>query len=838
MSSSDRKLEARRISDDIPSTSRQGMAFHQYRQIPDDQPSTSRQALGIPDYDSDEYETDRRSSSPDIVYVGTKRRRVSGTNLENGTPANIQVNHDRPQSINPPAEEYRVENMQNGFDHFLNGTTSEEAHSDNHQLKILMLMLKYGVEKEYSFAIGTAPDDAAENYDDIVFRYKEPNGKSVYQFLRSKHKKHTNRVITFKDLLTEKDRKFSIQKHFNSFRKILRNPLFQGHELKDYVVCTNISLDRHLHNCFARITTTDEILTFEHGDPQCLKFKYKKFAKRDELISKLIKSSDCDRLARRVAKYVKNGKCFDLKGDLFRTYHRALREYVIKEETVQEKRGRIINAKFHKDFVTGYLPDSAKKFRTAFYDAYQEYLGFAVNEEEFWKNMKHAKLTMSYSFKRYFELNDDPHIMFHELFAKEIADEMSRAKDGIVRIERRPQVIKENIDKLAGYVLITKNDTEEDTYYFSSEFFRNKPLPGNLEDFKNRLKKELHQRDIPFAKDLYKFHIINFKTCNEAVVYSKSQLPDDNGENVSQREIDYFFDKLVFVINQPLGTDLSQIIDRKINKYFNFSHDDIARSFPDHILLWLKSKKGSFQSHREGESFFETMNLLIPNLYTSPSTSRKFIKVESPGKRTLVEFQSGLSDLQRFLISKEMQIFNLISSSQSVKLSAFKVLRIVKNIPTYQTNDKLIFEHLSSILLAPDRVINDFKSETKNNLLMIACEADEEANVWELVFRLYPILEGCRNKKIIIITRENDELAEAFRSIYIKTKKYTEMKDDEGAVGLVDLPEDLQKNILKKGKFIFKIGDVDLDLSSALSEDESLQMLRKIFKGDLLSKLL
>jgi len=58
--------------------------------------------------------------------------------------------------------------------------------------------------------------------------------------LQAKHKQYDDsKKISLKDLLTEKDGDFSLQKYFISYRKIKQNPEFnsQNNELKDFTIC-------------------------------------------------------------------------------------------------------------------------------------------------------------------------------------------------------------------------------------------------------------------------------------------------------------------------------------------------------------------------------------------------------------------------------------------------------------------------------------------------------------------------------------------------------------------------------------------------------------------------
>ncbi|XP_065224436.1 uncharacterized protein LOC135848458 [Planococcus citri] len=665
------------------------------------------------------------------------------------------------------------------------------------KLRIILLSLKYALEKKYSFAFATDTDSEG-NFDDIAFQYKEPNGKLVYRLLRVKHETRTTRVIRMNDLLAENDNKFSLQKHFFSYQKATNNRLFEDYKMKDYIICTNINMEDSLKNYFAPISGNDKILTFEQTETERLKLKFDEFPKKNELFSVLKKTSTCNRLAKQLAKCVKYEEVIDLKDDLFKRYHRALRRYVIEPENTQDTKGQNVKAKFNKSFLEGHLSEQAKKFRTAFYEAYKHLSNESIDKVEFWKNMKTVRPKMAHCFKTMIELDDDPKLTECKMLAEEIAKEIRTPKGDIVQLGRRTLVMRENIDKLAGYVFVEKDNMEKDTYCFNSEFFKDDyKLPDDLIKFKNYLIEDLNNKGVPFDKHEYKFKIREFKTCVEAVVHSEAYLPDDNeDEKITETDIREFFEKLVFVINQPHDIKLDKIYAEKISKYYNSSFDaDIACSLQKDILNKMKAKQGCFQPHKDGNEFFKMTHNVISNLVAQKvheSTIKYCKSLESFG----TPFMDAPPELRSFFNSKQEQILNFISSldttlvqasnknpenksesSLATTLSAIKVMHALKKIPAYQIENSYIFMHMSSILTIRDHILDVFDSETSNHLLVIEC-GSEKVNFWKLYQRLCSILERRPNKKIIIITDRNDILAEAFRGFFSENENtFREIKD-------------------------------------------------------------
>ncbi|MGX9892553.1 ankyrin repeat domain-containing protein, partial [Wolbachia endosymbiont of Protocalliphora sialia] len=116
-------------------------------------------------------------------------------------------------------------------------------HGNIYQLKLLMLFLKRGLDQGYSFCLATEWDDA-EKFDDLVFIYGDSREKN-YRFLQAKHKlDEKNNKITVGDLFTKsKDGEFNLEKYFVSYLRIKKKKEFKDSNLKDFIVCTNISFD-------------------------------------------------------------------------------------------------------------------------------------------------------------------------------------------------------------------------------------------------------------------------------------------------------------------------------------------------------------------------------------------------------------------------------------------------------------------------------------------------------------------------------------------------------------------------------------------------------------------
>lgn len=229
-------------------------------------------------------------------------------------------------------------------------------HGNIYQLKLLMLFLKRGLNKNYSFLLATEMD-AAEKFDDLVFQYEnEMKDKIIFRFLQAKHKQDESKRITMHELLTEKDGDFSLQKYFLSYLKIKEKNEFKGNtEFKDFVICTNIGVDENLQDSFERVTEEDDILGVPYAGKASKRLKFKKdFTDKSKLISVLVKNTDFHRLATRLSHCIEKNYKIDLKDKLFVQYQGWLAREIIDVE----------NKKLQQNFVEGNdLSEPVQKFR-------------------------------------------------------------------------------------------------------------------------------------------------------------------------------------------------------------------------------------------------------------------------------------------------------------------------------------------------------------------------------------------------------------------------------------------------------------------------------------------
>ena len=112
-----------------------------------------------------------------------------------------------------------------------------------------------------------------------------------------------------------------------------------------------------------------------------------------------------------------------------------------------------------------------------------------------------------------------------------------------------------------------------------------------IEDFKA----ELNRKNINFDQlGKHKFKI--------------NTLPNDF---VTDEEIEEFFEKLVFAVNQPKEAELGKIIEAILGKDIQFNSDDselIASQFQKEMLDWMRENEEHFLTYEDGKAFLNEAN--------------------------------------------------------------------------------------------------------------------------------------------------------------------------------------------------------------------------------------
>lgn len=373
-------------------------------------------------------------------------------------------------------------------------------HGDIYQLKLIMMFLQRGLLNGYRFELATERDDA-EKFDDVVFEFSKRKSYgsplNIGRFLQAKHKLDDNKTITVNDLITQANGEFSLKKYFDSYCKIRRSHIFESDLCKrDFVLCTNIGFK--YGDSKDGVTLSQDIfdqVVDEHGifDTTLLRFK-KDFEGKKQITSAIMNASEVIRLVKKFAEIVLDGVSLaddktkdDPDAALFKAYQFALIDEVIDGKTDM----------LSSDFIRGQnLSIKAMLFRTTFIKL--------VNDRR-----------NSYNIEENPIICDQNKRAFVQLFTKELAQLIKSQKGKkVIKVMRWKSIIKENIDKLAGHVLVKIGDKVK----FSQQFLLGKNLPGNLNDFRAELLKDFTTNNL----SQYEFECNNLKVCEELYVREDS----------------------------------------------------------------------------------------------------------------------------------------------------------------------------------------------------------------------------------------------------------------------------------------------------------------------------
>ncbi|KAL1492870.1 hypothetical protein ABEB36_011047 [Hypothenemus hampei] len=718
------------------------------------------------------------------------------------------------------------------------GGLVHSLHGNIYQLKLQMLFLKRALDKGYEFNLGTEVEDA-EKFDDVVFKYKSKDNsrKDEIRFVQVKHKQDESKRITAHDLLTDKDDDFSLQKYFISYSKIKKKHGFNNSELKDFILYTNIKFDSaDLEKAEIKIEemeANDDILDTKSDKSAVLTRLI--IQKEHKLYEKLRETSDSYLLAKKLVQHISDGKPLQLSTDIFKLYHVALcgTVFQIQETKVQNKKGNFVPkkyVKFRDDFLNGNnLTEDVRNFRNVFQ------LVSKKQNDAFWQELNGKELRVTSNFGQIFKLERNPIISEPEILAEKIAEIINNAKQKTINIHRKTGVIKENIDKLAGHILV---QDEEDLMRFRKLFFDNENmLPGNLEKFKDALNEAFEMKGIDFTVlRRYKYKISNFRTCEETLegklLYSKPTLPNDK---VADEEITEFFEKLVFAVGQPNEVELGEIITKEIgedSKFNLLNADLVAYSFQGKMLEWFKEKRsekgkeGIWLNAESGKEFFDLMERQVSSLISVGLNLPYSERLQAYG--ITFDVKNLFNKLKTFL-SKENNIFYIITPENTI-LSAINIdsalakLKNQEEFAQYNQEDSYIFMRLN-ILLRPKtkkHVMDAFKSKNNHNLLIIDCESEALENQIQEIEELYnylnEVIRSNKNKKIIFInTKDNAVLLK-------KVTNSTTYKSEVDNSGFNDLTKESQQKLLER-QIIFQGQKISLNKLIEESDESSKQII-------------
>ncbi|XP_071568750.1 uncharacterized protein [Temnothorax nylanderi] len=696
--------------------------------------------------------------------------------------------------------------------------------------------LKNGIFKFKIIGFETEDPDAGK-FDDLVWTCEtdQPNSYK-YNFLQAKHTLNKEKKIKVLDLLKPKQKKnlsrsnkkderpFALEKYFLSYRdQIKKNPKYENGKIDKLIIATNIDFDGELKKDFEPQGNIPILYSIEKEIGK--KSKHLGFRKgnghpsKEKVIKHLRRTYDSIKLIEELLRVLKNESVTeeDLLGSYF---------YDLKENKIIDKSG-----KFHSDFIENVgLSHQAKIFREFLWE-----LGFKNEKENSSDNFDISEPDISE-------------------FAEEIASLITQHdKYGGIKITRHRKIIKDNIDKLANYVLVKD---EGNKVRFSKVFWEDEKLPGNLNKLRESLKTKFKEFKLINENDdgsqneklkQYYFTITNFATCKEWLINEKTfwkrmkngdiknnieknlpsnkVLPEISLNDIND-EIEEFFKHLTFVVNYS-QEELEEFIKIKCSWYAGFEIDYIACEFLVRVANALNLEKKEFISTAEEvDKFFEEAKKQISHLIIVGPTLEYTAKLEEYG----IEFEKG--SISKLYTDDENRksndffpfnkIFNIVTKFTT--LTAIKVYQAIKMIN--KNEGSYIFVSLFDLKQSiQDHMLKAFD---KADLLAIECDS-EKNDVENLYENLKDIIKNKFSKTIVLITKQDDPLALANKFETDFSDKYIEKTDEENS--LIHLTPESQKKFLNEKKVVFQGKEESLD---GLIDESS----KCLIDGEVLSKLI
>lgn len=718
---------------------------------------------------------------------------------------------DNPKRIKLADSEYE---STKSVETYRKGGLVHSLHGNIYQLKLQMLFLKRALDEKYEFYLGTEVEDA-EKFDDIVFRYKrkDESGRDEIRFVQAKHRQDESKKITYTDLLNVSDGDFSLKKYFISYRSIMKKSMFSKCKIKDFIIFINIDFG-DLNKASIKtdcLIENDNILKVTLGKSTR---RLKLVIPKDHEVYDLLRgTSDLNLLVDALKQCINNKKRKCKKLPIIKLYQNVLSQKIF--DIMPNK-----TVKFRDEFLNGTnLSENVSNFRSVLQAALN-----LEDDEQFKNDLSQKELNLSLGYRQALEMQSNPIVTNAKSFARKFAELIFNAKeknDDVVTINRTSGIIDSNINKLAYHILV--QDTSQSTLTrIRSIFFDDiVNLQGNLEDFKVNLRTELNKCCIDFgALRDYKFKISNFQTCTESsegeLLYTKKELPNDKIEDT---DINDFFDKLIFAVNQPNVDELGDIISDELGESskFNLLNPDlVSDSFQRKMLDWFKEKRtekgneGVWLNAETGERFMtlieqKVSGVIAVGIGIAYPEKLETYKIKFTTNSVLFE------NLKAFLSGdrSSTQICHVIARNETM-LSAINVhstLEVLKSQEQFaylKKSDSYIFMRLRTLIgdTIKKYVLDAIEMERCYNLLILDCKsAISTRDKRRLCKKLSDILLNTSTKLIFIGTKNENLINEFEEHAYLK------LIDDSR---FCDLTEE-SKQILSERKIIFQGKTVPLN---------------------------
>ncbi|GLG98540.1 Uncharacterized protein GBIM_05179 [Gryllus bimaculatus] len=670
-------------------------------------------------------------------------------------------------------------------------------------------------------------ENAAGKFDDIVWSIKDD--KVVrHNFLQAKHCKRKGRKIKIKELILPQIHQgqrnpFALWKYFISYRDVIKKNLPYDNIIDNLIIATNIDMHYELKQNFKQVENNNQILSIFNAERRYPSTKSENpFIWRLDLNSPLFKeihqtlegTYDLIKIAKTLADCVHDDKKFELANNL-QQYEYTLLTNIVNQEN-----------QFSDNFITGKnLTQQLQNLRNSFY------------KEAFEKRKKR-------------NLSANNKIINPKEFAKELALLIKKSKGKTVVI-RGKGIIKENIYKLSGYLIIEENgsfvfwinDDDENLAHASIKLFKSYFINAleqlsvaDLHNYKLNIKGTNPETGKKF--ETCKKHLLTPKLFWDYVKgYRKFTLPNSSSNLITtentkplpaeslvsiDREITEFMDKLIFAPNYGEAF-LSNYVKGKLAEELEFLPDKKYVDMFEKELSETLNPKCSNKVISNSDGVRQSISEIKQLVYRA-SLSLRTVKYRNIIVTRKIQFKQEAVEqqgVQVFLNDPSKQILKIITSQN--KLSCIKLHQYFTNSSKYEKQDSFLFlrsDNLNSSDLQ-QRVLEVFKSKLID-LLVIEnqhIKVDSLQAFWRSIIH---VLVSESKKKVIMIG-ENQETS------YLNLCPDTVQLQNDENNSLIDLSEESQQHILANSSIKFQGKSVKLS---------SLPDSRHIFGAEMLSKLI
>jgi hypothetical protein len=615
-------------------------------------------------------------------------------------------------------------------------------HGNVFQLKLLILFLIRGINAGYQFRLGTEIPGMGGKFDDLIFKFKKTSSNEEqiesYRFLQAKHKQNEEtEKITAADLLNDNNGEFSLPKYFRSyFRDIIQGSKgCLAENVHDCIICTNIGFnpaDKEYTKSgieLIRLDDPDKILTFDKISDKKISARYK-LKKTDKLRRMMAGWSEVHLLAKTLLEYVDENKKLTINLAIFKSYHVAL----VNENVIDRERGKLCTT-----FLEG---DS--RFREILSEITFVY---------YW-----TKLSFKYESKKKIRVDSSKKlIQFEGITIGKLLPKYSTTMglDFSIFEDYNGDLISENIIDAEWRTTVKKP--------FTKDFVKGINLTQEGSKFRKKLCDTVFNH---YWKDLT-IQVSGTFGRKQSINFSENKSLNDF---VTDKEINGFLDKLVFVIHTPNEVELDGIIKREVGDYYELHENDFQSDFIlRNMLDWFKKKESKFMTSEEGKNIFKQGKKKMKSLRLTAIS---------------IDYQKQLKEALEFndeaIGEMKMKLMQLLTSpnrigriaTQLPKRTAVKVIAALEKFKSEETiTNKLPKEYFqfddSYLVTSSSRLQKDLlkfkkvlKSEHSHNVLIVVCEGGSSMETDEFYQKL---VKKMQNKRVIIINQGGAEVEDKLK---------------------------------------------------------------------------